>query len=305
MNIPEINRRILELKERVAKKPKVRLGNRVKKISSSLKSYVNGEIEKLEKIKGNLLQQQSTERSLIVTWDKINFEDNSITISDGRHYYTFITTLSKKSYNYIKPFLLRLNLPPIIITIANGQILDIKNQTEFEKGFEFIKLENLIYEIPQVYEEEKFITLSRKGISLSNSEITNAYKLKFKNQYFKFLCEIQDEKFKLIPVAESTFHSNGHLIFEEGFLFTIKSKKDYILIWENINTSRATYIFKIMEKDYYLSVYQILLYLLKESLNKRLTLKRNKKVAFSNFQAFATINHESIEDWSMKIQNFA
>ena len=79
-----------------------------------------------------------------------------------------------------------------------------------------------------------------------------------KNEYFKYLCKIQDENFKLISLIKSSFHSNEKLIFEEDFLFTIKSKTSYTFIWENVNIFRASYLFKIKFENYYYSLYQIL-----------------------------------------------
>jgi len=60
----------------------------------------------------------------------------------------------------------------------------------------------------------------------------------------KYLANKINPEFRLIPVLE---YANGKV--EDSFLFRIRNKNgNILLVWENVNTSRATYIFKFTEK---------------------------------------------------------
>ena len=63
-------------------------------------------------------------------------------------------------------------------------------------------------------------------------------------EYLKYLANKIDTEFRLIPVLE---YANGKV--EDSFLFRIRNKNgNILLVWENVNVSRATYIFKFTEK---------------------------------------------------------
>ncbi|MBK7231412.1 MAG: hypothetical protein IPH93_03880 [Saprospiraceae bacterium] len=81
---------------------------------------------------------------------------------------------------------------------------------------------------------------------LSNQEILELYKESIdKIPYLKYLASIHHEDFKIIPIREL---NNGKS--EEGFLFRIRSNNGNVLIiWENVNEARATFVFKSNE-DY-------------------------------------------------------
>ena len=168
MDIQEVNKRILELTERLVKNQKVRDKHRVRKISRELKSYIETEIKRLEETKALLLLQEKNEKAILLSWKEVNFEDGYITFLFERKIYKIASNLSKKSYNYIKDFLFRLNLEPIFITLQGDRIFKVKNNTEFIKCFEFFKLEHLINEIPKDYNEEVFKALIKYNGSKGN-----------------------------------------------------------------------------------------------------------------------------------------
>ena len=84
----------------------------------------------------------------------------------------------------------------------------------------------------------------RKNLHLNNSEILDVYDdLLSRTEYLKYLAKRIDSDFKLIPVLE---YSNGNI--EDSFLFRFKNKRgDVLIVWENVNPNRATYIFKYNE----------------------------------------------------------
>ncbi len=80
--------------------------------------------------------------------------------------------------------------------------------------------------------------------NLNRIELLEMYDvLLSRTDYLKHLAKIISPEFKIIPVLE---YSNGKV--EDSFLFRLRNKNgNILLIWENVNLSRATYIFKFPE----------------------------------------------------------
>jgi hypothetical protein len=67
-----------------------------------------------------------------------------------------------------------------------------------------------------------------------------------RTDYLKHLAKMLNEEFRLIPVRE---YSNGK--FEDSFLFRFRNRNgNILLVWENVNVSRATYVFKFSQEKH-------------------------------------------------------
>lgn len=178
----------------------------------------------------------------IVIWDDIIFEKNKIKFDIKR----------------LKAILTPVNSPGIL------ECLNLIKDEYFQRlyGKKFYKLgfynsEILIEKSPdwklitdtiefaKEFYEYKYVNFKFKGKTklfshLSNPEIIKLFDSSFsKNDYLKFLATRHSNEYKIIPVME---YSNHHI--EESFLFRLLTKKQTtLIIWENVQDSRATHVF--------------------------------------------------------------
>lgn len=306
MTLQEIDNRISEIQWKLTHKVEFHefrksSKHRERKLPKHLKLYLENELKQLQAKRISLLSQVNKKIIIEMAWQNVIFFNGYITFAYEKKIYKLPHELSKKSYNYIKPFLSRLSLKPIQVIINKGQIVEIKNKEEIGKCFEIIRLDNILIEIPKIYTESFLKNIVGSQSQLTNDDIIKAYDLKKKSVYFNYLCNTQIINYKIIPVTEFTYHSDGQLFSEEGFLFTITLNRKMLIIWESIYLSRSTYIFRIKQSNYYKYLYEVLFFISAKTLNKRLTLKRHKGSFFKNFEKYATINHEGLSNWKTRL----
>lgn len=125
-----------------------------------------------------------------------------------------------------------------------------------------------------------------------------------KNQYTKFLGSLQDTSFKMKPIWE--FISNQ---FEEALLFRFKTKTEKILlVWENINTKRASHIFLYSDAKQETILKEIEKYIYtNNTLGKRQLLYLNTTKATQTKQKLAYychLMHTNLSDYKKEIIRF-
>jgi hypothetical protein len=137
--------------------------------------------------------------------------------------------------------------------------------------------------------------------SISNEDILKLFKqTSDKEPYLKFLYHLHSEYFKLIPILE--FIGNTQ---EESFLFRIKNGNEKILVvWENLNPARATYLFQLKEGS--LQFKNILTYISEHEQSKRLFLRqdRNKVWASTHLGYVGFIEHTGLVEYKKLIMNY-
>ena len=127
-----------------------------------------------------------------------------------------------------------------------------------------------------------------------------------RDSYLDYLCQKQDESYRIIPVLENRkFEANNSSISEYVFLFAFKgvSGKTYI-IWESPIESRATHIFSCKNEDYVLAVQKVYDYIYsREITNKRQLLHISQFPYFKeNVNYIGSNNHDSIQDWKYRMR---
>jgi len=131
------------------------------------------------------------------------------------------------------------------LSFSNGELIQNKQDSpEWTKLLDAIELIQVHYEINVRKKKKGALRYIQK---LEQNEILELYdQLLSRTEYLKHLASMISPEFKLIPVLE---YANGKV--EDSFLFRIRNKNgNRLLIWENVNLSRATYIFKFPESKH-------------------------------------------------------
>ncbi len=187
-------------------------------------------------------------KTLYIIWDDIIFKKDSIEF-DIKRLKNILHPVKIKgvieSLNLIKDgYFNRLYAKKLFkLTFLSGELIQNKNESPgWPKILDAIELVQEHYEI-NVRKSKKAIL--RHIHKLEPKELLDLYdELLSRTEYLKHLANLIGHEFKLIPVLE---YSNRKV--EDSFLFRIKNRNGNILmIWENINLNRATYIFKFPER---------------------------------------------------------
>ncbi len=183
-----------------------------------------------------------------IIWDDIVFKKDQIEFSPKR-----IKTILKpvkvkgviESLNIIKgEYFNRLyGKKAFKLSFENGLLLQSK-----ENSPGWIRLMDAVELVQEYYAikfQKRIKGAIRKNSKLNEHEILDVYEdLLSKTEYLKFLAQRINTEFKLIPVLE---YSNGNV--EDSFLFRFRNNRgDVLIVWENVNSGRATYIFKYNEQ---------------------------------------------------------
>jgi hypothetical protein len=81
----------------------------------------------------------------------------------------------------------------------------------------------------------------------------------------------------IIPVGEAIINSSGLKVVHNSFLFPMKSKTGYSIVWESIEEAKASYIFSLntfADKD----IQTLFDYIAGDKPNKRWTLINSKSL---------------------------
>jgi hypothetical protein len=158
-------------------------------------------------------------------------------------------------------------------------------------------------EVGLKYFEFKFSKTNSFGPELSVSDTQALFNINLeKSYYLQYLATIQDEKYNLIPIKETTNTST-----ENSFIFRLKTKNNNVLlIWENVNPQRACHVFSSSIEHHQERLMTIESFICGSTINKRSTLhflnninpQLKEKLGY-----LGHIRHEGIYDFRIQIDN--
>ena len=123
----------------------------------------------------------------------------------------------------------------------------------------------------------------------------------FSTYTLKKLCEYSDPSLPIIPVAEAVINSSGGKTIHNSFLFPLRSYYGIYLIWESVEESKASYVFKL--KDFGEDELQVLFdYIAGETPNKRWALINSRQLQ-QQLSMKARIMHKDLKQWELEIQS--
>jgi hypothetical protein len=268
------------------------------------KNLKNSSPKKLQKrINSN---QTSLNTNVTVGWEDIKFQDGTIKIRVAKlKFIQFPFLKSRRSYEYIKPYLIRKGIEPLQLQISHGRIRAITNLDLLESAIQILKIQT---EWNKKLGEGEGATVSAILASLKDLN-QNYFNFFFKNKnltpYLKELCDKQALEYHLIPVLEPTASKHTIAIEKESFLFTVKSKASIYIIWESVEINKATFIFTTTQENYFDDLQKIFDYISSRVTSKR----RNLRKGISNsedkqLQSYRTIYHTTLEKWNNKLREY-
>lgn len=238
---------------------------------------------------------------LEIPWNDVVFNDYTITIKfDVNYSKPYPIAESRKSFKFLKKYLLGLKLKPLSVLLAGNEIKEIENLDQLKNIVTILKVRN---EFIEHFEKDK--TVQVKSIldlieNLPSTFLTEIAKSAAdQTECITYLSRQRDLRYKLAPAYEVI--ANGHsIVTEETFVFTIVREEVLFLVWESTLHGRATYLFATDEQSYEEALQSIYDYIASHQKAKRMKL-RKKDLQVGDFNCVAYVTHSSFEHWREKL----
>lgn len=252
----------------------------------------------------SLVHQSEKHYELTVGWEDLSFEDGSIKIRlDKRRFIRYPFYQSRSSYEYVKAYLVRKEINPLVLQIGNGRVRSITNLDLLNDAIQILKIQT---------EWNKNITKDNNGASassiveslgkLSPKAFDYFYRNKDLTPYLKELCNIQGLHYHLIPVLEPNNSKHAFSVEKESFLFTIQKTTSIYIVWESIEVNKATFVFTTNQADYFDDLQKIFDYISAHLDNKRTNLRRGVTHNEGQYlQSHRTFYHTTLEKWKARV----
>jgi hypothetical protein len=266
----------------------------IKSISNILKSKFETKIPKQEYIKQNFL-------TLYATWENIEFEKGYIKISPKLGVVRPIKIEgSLKILNNIKiEYFKRVHGDEVYKLVFKDGII----QNEFSSGID--KIQKLI-------QEEGTVATSLSNLSNKTNNYlfpSNCDKNKIQNIIIKSLSHNQYLKKCAALMNEAddvkAFIERNNDINEEALLFIYNCPDKCVMLWENLNSGRAAYVFTVPRKDKK-NLYSVVKSLIEGEISNKRSLLYGNNLNFNDFKMkdlqYRCIIHDDINSyhWSLK-----
>jgi hypothetical protein len=297
----EIEKKIVDYKAKLSEVTfEMVAGKRRKRpIKDHLRKLYLKEITKLQ----NELQNLNLERvrSYQVDWNDVVFDDGSLGFRlNNRVLGPLRQQMSLKCFELIKPLFYRFNLEPVYLKVRGTEILEVENLDSLKDVVLFLDFHNRIkrnsfhslIEFSQLY-----IELSK----ISNIRLFDFYRLSNKSEYFKELCILQSDRYKVLPLIEVKRSHNGQTTTSDTFIFSIVRDNKVYLVWESTEEQMATYLFQTNTEEYQKKLYELYLFISGGEERKRLSLRKKISERSVDMGVVATVIHSDIELWKSSL----
>lgn len=241
-------------------------------------------------------------QKLYVTWDDIYFERNKICISANKgfvHPIQIEGSLSILNEIKVEYFRRVFRNDVFKLIVKNGYV-----RKDLSK--DLIKIEDQISNhINQVQKGTSWKAINHESIfkgRCEKKEILEYINTQFlKNGFLKYpatLLSPQDNVFALVEFNNS--------IEEEALLFIFRRDEYSFLLWENINSKRAAYVFVFENKSLDINISRITQLIVADTKYKRENLFRGvaiKEVYNISCISYKSIVHENLNDYKKQLDN--
>ncbi|WDF47524.1 hypothetical protein PQ459_03330 [Chryseobacterium sp. KACC 21268] len=226
-------------------------------------------------------------KSIFPEWGNINFFDGCVEIKINQYYRKFIVEQSKRYLDKIKHYYSFKNVPKLEIVISGSEIQEIKNIEVLFYHIDYLTI------VGHSFEMESFDISKLKKYTRTYFQLNLPFV--FTNDSIKFLCEICDENFPIIPIPELVINRNQSKAIHESFLFKCGNK----LIGESVESSKASYVFEV--ENFNENAQLLFDYIANENnTKKRQTLIRSYELKRS-LKFYNRIYHNDFYEWKNEI----
>lgn len=257
-------------------------------------------LQKVNKTKSSPIKQTALtkEESILkfnVDWENVFFEENKILLKHNNRWYQKYIPKCKKHLNKLKHYYKFHNVPKLKIKVKGEEVL-IENEEVLFYHIDFLNItaSNFFdFKLPKL-NIENWARYTKKHYKKHLPFLFHTYTL-------KKLCEYCDGGLPIIPVGEAVINSSGASTIHDSFLFPIKSKDGYVIVWESIEEGKASYVFSL--KSYSNKDLQTVFnYIAGNTHNKRLSLLRSKELQHK-LKMKERILHTDYSDWENNIKS--
>lgn len=235
-------------------------------------------------------------KTIFITWDDLSFHQGKLKINPNKGFFNPIPIQgSLKILNEIKESYFQ--------RLYRNDVYKLR----FTKGSinEFVS--------PDLYKIKKIISARIKEMQGKlNSNLLNLHKLsqekivekiysqEIKNKFLSIPAKMLNKNDRIIALIEN---NNGS--HEECLLFIFQRNDYYQVLWENINSNRAGYLFLIPNKDYALQISKLKKLIQSNIEFKRLNLWAGislKKTFNINIEKYYSLIHEYENDYLLRLK---
>ena len=234
-----------------------------------------------------------------IRWEDLSFRDGYVILGQyGRMDYKD----SRASFDYIKQlFSSRIKTDVEIEKRFDGSFV-VNNIGLFKSVITLMTVKDDLNNIYNKYVSYK--SLSSLSGRLSSVE-PQYWHLLFEMKdpaYINYLCKKQSSNYKVVPVREAVVHQDRLASQDDGFLFTIEQFGNLWIVWESVDVSKATYVFKTYDKSYNHDMQMIYNYIVSSQNNKRLTLQDQNTIR-SMYKVAGSPWHTTFGEWQTRMNH--
>lgn len=271
------------------------------KDKNSLPEYAQKKLAELERRKKFIISQKEYKKE--ISWDNIIFHDYCIQFSlDGMLSEAFPLQESRKSFEFIRHYITKSNLPPIRTTVWGNKVVSIQNIEQLQNIIEILCIQGEINLYLDDFERTTIEKIFSKLKNVSNQQLFDSFKLRERGPYLNYLCQIQSSDYKLIPTTEIVKVNPKTDTIEDTFLFTSVKKDRIYVVWESTSINRATYIFKITPDSYTRDVQKVFDFIASSQPKKRRKLRYMINKGRNPLHTVGVVEHDGLKQWKTKIQ---
>ncbi|MCB0540477.1 MAG: hypothetical protein KDE33_23370 [Bacteroidetes bacterium] len=299
MNSAEIEKILAKIgREKKLCEIQKRLSQKVRKPFFDEKIETLEKQEKYWKKKLKRVSKIKEKQTILIPWTNILFANGFVNVDINGKYYSKSLKKSRKSFNYLKPLLYKLAADLEVVLYENS-VVQITNLEELEKVVAFLEIKTILNHLSSLsIAQTRELSLLYKYISKGIPELCFP---KSKSKYLEFLINSQVDQKRIIPIQEIFLRDEGNYI-EDGFLFTIEGSNCLLIIWENINIDRATYVFTTSSQTYAEDIQNVFDLALAKIKNKRSHLHSDKDFWMKNIPLYKIVNHTNLFDWKTSLR---
>lgn len=271
--------------------------------SSPESKYLKMIVETLIK-KPTIQEYRDTCEKIFITWDNIEFLNNTIKIKHKAHFgiKPIKVSDSRESLNLIKVEYFKR------VYNANIYKLYLKNNEVVESVSPDLKKIKAVIEIK--LEEDQKKTKKNQTNNLLNERVfpKNADSTKIidtikslpeiRFQFIKTAAKFLNEHDRVIALDE-----NNNSNIEEALIFIYNRSKTNFILWENVNPGRGAYLFEFASRNFEIELSRFVTLLKGPSTNKREKFFRSEDNFGLEYRSKTFLNHEDIRRFSKQIKN--
>lgn len=255
----------------------------------ALKEHNNSIITKTSMLHKLPVSIENYERE--VGWKDVSFSNGRVTVFINRNPNVIPEPRSKSIYNKFTKLIQKYGTLTVEVDRKTNKVVKCNAASIIDSVFDRLEIEQELSN----HSLGKITYLEKIHSSWDNDRVIKAYRLRDKSEYFNSLCDRCPPNFKIVPVREQRSHDSSESIVEEdAFLFPVRRQQYTYILWESVEQSRATHVFRCLPENYRAALQNVFDYVVSPGVtNKRDRLRSSRFDYFDNsvVKHVGSVNH--------------